>query len=254
MTLETWAYFCMTETLLCLNPGPSTLVVISLGMTRGQAAGIVAASGVLAANAVYFGLSATGLVAVHTMSAEAFLVVKWIGAAYLIWLGVRMIVRSFTQKAGDPVEPPSTSRRRSFWQGFVTQGANPNLIVYFTAILPQFIDPKGSLAWQVLILAFSSFAIEFVVLSIYSAISHRAGRGATPRLHPMIERLGGVCGELLISPRISNSPHTLLNSSETSAARAPARFADQLAAAAREDRRPTRPLARARLLRAVWSI
>jgi homoserine/homoserine lactone efflux protein len=191
VTLETWAFFCMTETLLCLNPGPSALVVISLGMTRGQAAGILATAGVLAANAVYFGLSATGLVAVHTISAEAFLVIKWMGAAYLIWLGSRMIVRSFTRKANGPVQHSNTSRGRSFWQGFVTQGANPNLIVYFTAILPQFIDPKGSLAWQVSILAFSSFAIEFVVLSTYSAISHRAGRRAMPRLHPVIERLGG---------------------------------------------------------------
>ena len=138
------------------------------------------------------GLSATGLVAVNTISAETFLVIKWIGAAYLIWLGSRMIVRSFKRKAGDAVDHSPPSRRRSFWQGFVTQAANPNLIVYFAAILPQFIDPRGSLAWQVSILAVSSFTIEFVALSIYSAISHRAGRGATPRLYPVIERLGGV--------------------------------------------------------------
>ncbi len=191
MTLETWAFFCMTETLLCLNPGPSVLLVISLGMTRGQAAGILAAVGVLAANAVYFGLSATGLVAVHTISAQVFFVIKWIGAAYLIWLGVRMIVRSFTRQADASVQLSSNSRGRSFWQGFVTQGANPGLIVYFTAILPQFIDPKAPLVWQVSILALSSFAIEFVVLSTYSTISHRAGRRAAPRFRPMVERLGG---------------------------------------------------------------
>lgn len=191
MTLETWTFFCMTETLLCLSPGPSALLVISLGMTRGQAAGILATVGVLAANAVYFGLSATGLVAVHTISADAFFAIKWIGAAYLIWLGLRMIVRSFTRQMEAPVRLSSDSTGRSFWQGFVTQAANPNLIVYFTAILPQFIDPKAPLVWQISILAFSSFAIEFVVLSIYAAISHRAGLHAAPRFRPMIERLGG---------------------------------------------------------------
>jgi homoserine/homoserine lactone efflux protein len=191
VTLETWAFFCITETLLCLNPGPSALLVISLGMTSGQAAGILATIGVLAANAVYFGLSATGLVAVHTISAETFLVIKWIGAAYLIWLGLRMIVRSFTRQRDARVRLSSDSRGRSFWQGFVTQGANPNLIVYFTAILPQFINPKAPLVGQVSILALSSFAIEFVVLSIYSAISHRAGRHAAPRFRRTIERLGG---------------------------------------------------------------
>ena len=146
----------------------------------------------LAANAVYFALSATGLVAVHAISAETFLVVKWIGAAYLIWLGSKMIVRSFWPRA-DGIKPSSTgSGGRSFWQGFVTQGANPNLIVYFAAILPQFIDPRGRLAWQVAILALSSFVIEFAVLSAYAAISHRAGRAASPRFRPMIERVGGV--------------------------------------------------------------
>jgi homoserine/homoserine lactone efflux protein len=191
MTLQAWAFFCMTEMLLCLNPGPSCLLVISLGMTRGQAAGIVASAGVLAANAIYFGLSATGLAAVHTISAEAFVVIKWLGAAYLIWLGLRMIVRSFARPASVQVQPASTSTGRAFWQGFVTQGANPNLIVYFTAILPQFIDPKGPLAIQVAILAFSSFAIELVVLSAYSALSHRAGRRAAPRFRLLIERVGG---------------------------------------------------------------
>lgn len=191
MKLETWAFFCVTETLLCLSPGPSALLVISLGMTRGQAAGILAALGVLAANAVYFGLLGTGLIAVNTISAEAFLVIKWIGAAYLIWLGLRMIVGSFTRHADATALPSSTSRGGSFWQGFVTQGAKPNLIVYFTAFLPQFIDPKQPLAWQILILALSSFTIEFIVLSIYSAISYRAGRRAAPRFRPLIERVGG---------------------------------------------------------------
>ena len=65
MTLEAWALFCLTETLLCLNPGPSTLLVLSVALTRGQVAGLFASIGVLAANAVYFTLSASGLVAVH---------------------------------------------------------------------------------------------------------------------------------------------------------------------------------------------
>ena len=86
MTLEVWAFFCVTETLLCLNPGSSALLVISLGMTRGQAAGVAATAGVLAANAIYFALSATGLAAVHSLSLEAFRAIKWLGAAYLIWL------------------------------------------------------------------------------------------------------------------------------------------------------------------------
>jgi hypothetical protein len=101
---------------------------------------VLATVGVLAANAVYFALSASGLAAVHSLSAEAFAVVKWAGAAYLIYTGARMVVRSFRARDASASAAAPVSARRSFWQGFVTQGANPNLLVYFAAILPQFVD------------------------------------------------------------------------------------------------------------------
>jgi threonine/homoserine/homoserine lactone efflux protein len=151
----------------------------------------MAAVGVLAANAIYFALSATGLASAHHVSAQAFQVIKWLGAAYLIWLGFRMIVRSFEAASESVLSPEPVSRGRSFWQGFVTQGAQLNLLIYFTAILPQFIDPRGRLASQVAVLALSSFAIEFTVLSAYSALSHRAGRTVAPRFHYLVNRVGG---------------------------------------------------------------
>ena len=191
MTIEAWLLFCATETVLCLSPGPSALLVASLALTRGQAAGVVAAAGVLAANAVYFAVSATGLVAVHSVSSEVFLAIKWAGAAYLVWLGGRMIVRSFRRRVAEPPAPSASSVRRSFWQGLVTQGANPNLLVYFAAILPQFVDPGRPLAGQVAILAASSFVIEFTVLSVYAALAHRAGQVAAPRSRVLAERVGG---------------------------------------------------------------
>jgi homoserine/homoserine lactone efflux protein len=100
-----------------------------------------------------------------------------------------MIVRSFAVQPQGPSASPASER--SFWQGFVTQGANPNLLVYFTAILPQFVDPNAPLGAQVAILAVSSFAIEFAVLSAYCLLSHRAGRRAGSRFRLVVERLGG---------------------------------------------------------------
>ncbi len=190
MTIEAWALFCLTETVLCLNPGPSSLVVVSQALTRGRSAGVRATTGVLAANAIYFALSASGLVALHALSAEAFSIIKWGGAGYLVWLGVTTILRSFRSSVStEPLE----SRRagRPFWRGFVTQGANPNLLVYFTAILPQFIDANHPIAPQVALLACSSFVIEFSVLSAYSGLSGRAGQAAAPRFRAYLERLGG---------------------------------------------------------------
>jgi homoserine/homoserine lactone efflux protein len=192
MTFEAWALFCLTETVLCLNPGPSALLVISLAATRGRSAGVFAALGVLAANAVYFALSATGLVAVHSLSDELYLVIRWTGAAYLVFLGGRMLVRSFRHSDARSAAPaPSVSAKRSFWQGFAAQAANPNLLVYFTAILPQFVDPARPLGGQVAVLAGSSFAIELAVLSAYAALASHAGRRAGARFRTALERIGG---------------------------------------------------------------
>jgi len=113
MTVHAWALFCMMETLLCLSPGPSALLVISLALTRGQAAGFSATVGVLGANALYFALSASGLIALHSLSAEVFLAIKWVGAAYLIWLGMRMVVRSFSRVGTEPGLPAGVSGRRA---------------------------------------------------------------------------------------------------------------------------------------------
>ena len=190
MTIEAWALFCLTELVLCINPGPSTFVVISQSLTRGPSAGVRATTGILAANAIYFALSASGLVALHALSAKAFSVIQWGGAAYLFWLGGSTIVRSF--RAPAPPRPDAQGEGgRPFLRGFVTQGANPNLLIYFTAILPQFVNLDHPVAPQVALLACSSFAIEFSVLSAYSAAAGRAGKSAASRYRAALERVGG---------------------------------------------------------------
>jgi threonine/homoserine/homoserine lactone efflux protein len=191
MTLEAWALFCLTEFMLCLNPGPSTLLVVSLGMTRGQLAGIAATTGVLAANAMYFAVSATGLAVALGQSPQIFVAIRWLGAAFLVWTGLRMIARASARPEAESTPPDAARGGRAFWQGFAAQGANPNLLVYFTAILPQFVDARSPFGSQVAVLAASSFAIEFAVLSAYSALSHRAGQRAAPGFRRGIARIGG---------------------------------------------------------------
>src|SRR6185369_8489333 len=89
MSWETWLAFTITETILCLPPGPAVLFVMAQGLGRGVKAALAAAAGILAGNGFYFVLSATSLGAVLVASYEVFAVVKWVGAAYLVWLGVR---------------------------------------------------------------------------------------------------------------------------------------------------------------------
>src|SRR5205085_8411867 len=88
MTLETWVLFTLTEAALCVTPGPAVLLVLSQGLTRGTRASVAANLGILTGNACYFALSATGLGAVLVASYEVFSLIRWLGAAYLVWLGI----------------------------------------------------------------------------------------------------------------------------------------------------------------------
>jgi homoserine/homoserine lactone efflux protein len=198
LTVEAWLLFCVTEAVLSFTPGPAVLLVVSLGLSRGGRAGVAGSLGILAANALYFALSATTLGAILRASWQLFLVVKWLGAAYLMWLGARMIF-SRARRLESPLQPElrADSTRRSFWLGFVTQGANPKALLFFTAILPQFIDPSGSVGVQIFVLGISSVVIEFAALTAYVAVATAARRWTErPHIGMALQRLGGV---LLVS-------------------------------------------------------
>jgi homoserine/homoserine lactone efflux protein len=188
---ETWTLFLLTETILCLTPGPAVLFVLSQGLGGGAAASLRASFGILAGNALYFLLSATGLGAILVASYDLFFFVKWAGAAYLIWLGLRALRASGTVLAVKPATR-ETGSRRVFARAFAVQASNPKAIVFFTALLPQFIDPGGSVPLQVAILAVTSIVVEFVVLASYGVFAGRVSRLATrPRIAAFLERAAG---------------------------------------------------------------
>lgn len=115
MTVEIWILFCLTETVLCLTPGPAVLTVVSFALTGGPRAGLRASLGILAANAFYFVVSATGIGAMLLASHQLFVVIKWAGAAYLVWLGARMLLaRPQPLRSTDEGAPDTARRRRSF--------------------------------------------------------------------------------------------------------------------------------------------
>ena len=191
MTLEAWLLFCATEAVLCLSPGPAVLLVISLSLVRGGRAGLHATFGILAVNALWFALSATGLAAILVASWQVFFVVKWAGAAYLVYLGVRMVARGARTTPGAAGE--EHAGHGAFARGIVIQGANPKTLLFFTALLPQFIDPESPVGAQVMILGASSVLIELTVLALYVATCHRMRRVVdTPRFAAPLERVGGL--------------------------------------------------------------
>lgn len=191
MSLETWALFCVTEMVLCFTPGPAVLLVVSLALTHGARAGLAASVGILGANAGYFVLSATGLGALLLASWELFFLIKWLGAAYLVWLGLRMLVSRSRRLA--PPDAAERTRLAPLRHGLITQGANPKALVFFTALLPQFVDPAGDIPTQIAVLGVSSILIELAVLGVYVAVCQRArGMLRRPAFAGVLNRAGGV--------------------------------------------------------------
>jgi len=187
LSLESWLAFCLTETVLCLSPGPAVLLVVSTSLGRGLRPGAGAALGILAANALYFVLSATGVAAVLVTSSLLFEVLRWVGAIYLVALGLRMLLA----RASAAKRRPGTTLERSFLRGFVVQGANPKALLFFVALLPQFIDPGASIAVQLWILGASSILIELAALALYAWVAVRTRRVAGGQISGWLERVGG---------------------------------------------------------------
>lgn len=196
MPFSTWALFALTEGALCLVPGPAVLLVIAQGLAQGGRASIFANLGILAGNTIYFALSAAGLGAVLMASWEVFFAIKWIGAAWLVWLGVT----AFFGKSSTLSVTAARQRPRPvkmLLNGAVLQLANPKAILFFTALLPQFIDPAAPLLAQFLILAVTSVVIEFLVLLGYGTL---AGRAAVAAQRPELTRwINRVSGSLLVA-------------------------------------------------------
>ncbi|MHB8380775.1 MAG: LysE family translocator [Candidatus Binataceae bacterium] len=192
MSWEIWALFATTETILCLTPGPAVLLVLAQGLSRGRAGALWAALGILAANGCYFILSATSLGAILVASFDLFLTVKWIGAAYLVWLGLRTFFSKSSALSMQVEERAPIHAPRMLANGFILQASNPKTLVFFTAILPQFVDPHAHVAYQIAILGVTSIAIEFFVLLGYGSfagqVSHYALR---QRFAKLTDRIAG---------------------------------------------------------------
>ena len=194
MTWTTWWLFAASEVVLCLTPGPAVLFVLSSALRAGARKSIASNAGILAANTVYFLISATSLGALLVASYQLFFAVKWIGAAYLIWTGLRAIFGRADVVAAN--KQSETRASRLFGGAFVTQASNPKAIVFFSAWLPQFIDVHRSIGPQIAILAATSVVIEFCVLLGYGIAAGRAmALAREPRYAAWTNR---VAGSLLI--------------------------------------------------------
>lgn len=196
MTWQIWLLFVITEAVLSLTPGPAVLYVLSQAIRRGPGKSVWASWGILSANAMYFALSATSLGAVIVASYKLFFLIKWLGAAYLVYLGLCSFFGKSSVLSLPEEKSGSRTGTRILRDGFFLQAANPKALLFFTAILPQFIDAHHNVVFQVLVLGISSIVVEFAILFIYGQL---AGRALSTARSPRFEKLTNrVAGSLLI--------------------------------------------------------
>lgn len=140
--------FVISGLLLNIMPGPDSLLIMARSATQGWRAGCAAALGIGAGTMVHIGAAALGLSAVLATSATAFTVVKWVGAAYIVWCGIGMLrARLKNAETGKPVPAPpgqALPYRKIFAQGFLTNVLNPKVALFFLAFVPQFIDADAA--------------------------------------------------------------------------------------------------------------
>lgn len=169
----TLAAFAGASLLLILFPGPAMLFLVARGAAGGRRAGVMSALGVESATATFVLATALGLTAVLATSALALSVVRYVGAAYLVWLGIAVLR---TRGATTTVDAPVITARPSDWtswrQGYLVGIANPKVALFFLAFFPQFLDPgRGSMTGQILVLGAVFVAIGLIFDASYGALA-----------------------------------------------------------------------------------
>ena len=159
--------FILAALALLLVPGPAVLYITARSANQGRMAGLVSVLAVETANLIQAIAAALGLSAILLSSALAFDVVKYLGAAYLIYLGIRKLIISEEHTEGE--RPKRDSLRRIYWQGFAINILNPKTALFFFAFLPQFINPDaGNTTAQTLLLGVIFVGLAIVTDSLYA--------------------------------------------------------------------------------------
>jgi threonine/homoserine/homoserine lactone efflux protein len=175
--------FSAAAILLLLTPGPAVLYIVARSVEQGRIAGLVSACGITTGTLVHVLAAALGLSALLTSSALAFAVIKYAGAAYLVYIGVRRILKG-TDTPAEPLELPRRSLGRLYRDGFVVNLLNPKTALFFLAFLPQFVDPsRGAVAFQIAFLGLLFTLMGLTSDGIYALVAGTAGRWVKRNTH-----------------------------------------------------------------------
>ena len=169
-----WGLFVVASVVLLLTPGPAVLFIVARSVEQGRAAGLVSVLGIHLGTIVHVTAAAIGLSALLVSSALAFAIVKYLGAAYLIWIGVRTLMAK--EASSDAPSVPAEPLRRVFRDGFVVNLFNPKTAIFFLAFLPQFVDPaRGPVHWQILALGLTFMGLGMISDGMFALAAGAAG-------------------------------------------------------------------------------
>lgn len=175
MSLETWALYFLAILILTASPGPSSLLCMTKGVTQGFKVGVFTALGSLSAITIILTLSFTGLGLIIASSELVFNVIKYVGAAYLIYLGIRALMSKEEEYQLEQGQTRETiSPLKHYVSGFIVGSSNPKAILFFTALFPQFINPELSLVSQYLVFTTTFVVMEFSWLAIYAFLGAKS--------------------------------------------------------------------------------
>ena len=162
-----YATFLGVMAVMAATPGPANLFAVATGMEKGRASALVGVLGMNVATLVWFGAAALGLAALVKAFPAAFKVVAVLGAVYVAWLGVKALRGAFAT-AGQPDRLVVRKGRSAFVDGFAVQIANPKAILFFTAVLPPFVDVSRPVAPQMALFAVAVIGMDMMSMSAYA--------------------------------------------------------------------------------------
>lgn len=188
MTPALLAAFALACFIIVIVPGPTVTVIIANSLRDGARAGLLNVAGTQAGLVPMILIVALGLDTVIAFMADWFFWVKLAGAAYLIWLGVKLL-----RSDGDIGNPERVVRPRIgyFLQGVVVIWSNPKALLFFGAFIPQFIDPAGDAFWQAVVYGLIFMAVATVFDSLYALAAGKAGSMLTRHRIRLVERISG---------------------------------------------------------------
>jgi homoserine/homoserine lactone efflux protein len=175
MDIGIYLIFLVTTVMLILVPGPAAITVAAQGATHSSNKAFLGILGVASADVFFFALSATGIASLILASNLLFLTIKWFGVAYLLYLGISAL---FSKSGVIKIDAKTKQhcRKKLFSQGLVVQLANPKALMYFSALLPQFIDPSEPIIPQMALMGASCLLADILVYSLFSRLGERIAK------------------------------------------------------------------------------